>query len=313
MYPTRSDDVLRMIGERVIQTMDDTQPSRLVSLATQVPLLTVFVLAACSHLQDPDDPKGMLYTDLRDVHNPPWEELKARLAIGRNSLGPACGSTIRINRERVERGPYAGRRIPHDIRIHTPTHSAIPRKDFGTMTRWYQEDGNTQVFRMFPGDDNIRNPRAMAPRSEAFGGARWKRGDGWHEWSGRYTFIKVRSGAVFQIKHNRTYWSIQLVLQGNDDGTYDLAYQKLHDRDAKQVLAQDVVGRAVDIRVLDDGTRHRVYVNGQLRVDGEFTDRKDNETNHPRWGIYSPRSAMDREILILVTGVYVGKPREAVE
>lgn len=254
-----------------------------------------------------------LYTDLKDVPNPDWEALKSTLTIGKNSLGPALGSTIRVNRELVEQGPYAARKIPADIKIHTPTQSVIVRKDFGTMTRWYQEDGNTQIFRLFPGDDNVRNKRALAPRSEAFGGARWKRGDGWHEWSGRYTFLKARGGAVFQIKHNDTYWSIQLNLQKAEDGTFDLVYQKLHDRDARTILAKDVIGKSYDVRVLDDGTRHRVYVDGELRVDGTFTDRKDTETNHPRWGFYSPRSAMDCDILILVSGVYVGKAQGDVD
>jgi len=258
-------------------------------------------------------PPPALYTDLADVPNPAWDDLKKTLTIGQNSLGPALGSTIRVNREVVEQGPYAGREIPREISIHTPTSSVIRRPDFGTMTRWYQEDGHTQVFRMFPGDDNVRNDRGLAPRTEAFGGASWKRGDGWHEWSGRYTFVKVRGGAVFQIKHNTTYWSIQLNVVPGEDGTFDFIFQRLHDPDGKQVLARDVVGKSFEVRVLDDGTRHRVYVNGELRVDGQFTDRKDSEQNGFRWGFYSPKSAMDRDIVIFVTGVYVGQPLDPVE
>ncbi len=257
-------------------------------------------------------PAPELLTDLKDVPNPAWEELKKSLTLGKDSLGPALGSSLRVNRELVATGPYADRAIPRDITIHTPTSSLIRRADFGSMTRWYQEDGNTQIFRMFPGDDNVRNQRALAPRSEAFGGASWQRGDGWREWSGRYTFIKVRGGAVFQIKHNTTYWSMQLDIQPAADGTFNLAFQRLHDAGATQVLERDIVGKSYDVRVLDDGTRHRVYVNGVLRVDGEFTDRRDDERNHFRWGFYSPKSAMDREILILVTGVYVGVPLEPV-
>jgi hypothetical protein len=275
----------------------------------------VLLTVASAHAAPPAEARadGALYTDLQDVPNPAWEDLRKTLTVGQDSLGPALGSTLRVNRERVEQGPYAGRAIPREITIHTPTSSLIRRPDFATMTRWYQEDGHTQVFRLFPGDDNVRNQRALAPRSEAFGGAQWKRGDGWHEWSGRYTFLKVRGGAVFQIKHNTTYWSMQLNTQPADDGTFDLVFQRLHDPTARQVLARDVVGKSYDVRVLDDGTRHRVYVDGELRVDGSFTDRKDEERNHFRWGMYSPKSAMDREILILVSGVYVGKALGAVE
>ena len=162
---------------------------------------------------------------------------------------------------------------------------------------------------MFPGDDNVRNGRENAPRSEIYGLVKWKRGDGWYEWSGTYTFIKVRNGCIFQIKHNRKYWSMQLRVKENDDddGTFDLVYAKLRDPDGETILERDVVHKSIDIKVLDDGTNHMVYVNGELRVEGSMTDRSDDESNRARWGIYSPRSPMDRDILIFVTGAYVGK------
>ena len=41
-----------------------------------------------------------------------------------------------------------------------------------------------------------------------------------------------------------------------------------------------------------------------------MTDRPEGETNKARWGLYSPKAAMDRDILILVTGAYVGPAGE---
>ena len=260
------------------------------------------------------------YKDLEDRPNPDWSDLVKTLDVGENSLGPALGSTIRVHHKTVltkgggNNNAFASRDIPiiRPIGLHVPTHSNISPRFFGNVTRWYQEDGTTQIFRLFPGDDNVRNKREHAPRSEAFGLKSWRRGDGWHEWSGHYTFLKVRGGAVFQIKHNSTYWSMQLVLGENPnlEGVFDLYYQKLRDPDAKTLLLKDVVNKGVDIRVLDDGTNHKVYVDHKLVVENQMTDRRDDEDNRARWGMYTPRSAMDREILIFVTGAYVGPAQD---
>jgi len=263
-------------------------------------------------LLSPDD----FYVDMKDVMNPHWADLKANLTVGENSFGPAYGSTIHVVQSLVERGRYRDRKISEGIVLHTPTHSHISKLHQKDMTRWYQEHGamNTQIFRMLPGDDNVRNQRLHAPRVEAYSpDKKWKEGDGWHEWSARFTFVRVRAGAVFQIKHNATYWSMQLRLEKNsaniDNDTFDLVYAKLRDPDAKTVLARNVVARSgVDIKVLDNGVHHEVYVNGILKVENSMTDRGGSSAlNHARWGFYSAGSAIDREILVFVTGVYVGK------
>jgi len=247
-------------------------------------------------------------TDLKDRWNPDWPTLKEKLVIGENSFGPALGSTIDVHEGVTLKGKYASRRTAQNVALHTLTHSHIPPNKWDTMTRWYQQDGNTQIFRLFKGEDNVRNDRVNAPRSEVYGLYSWKRGDdGWHEWSGRYTFVKVRKGAIFQIKHNPTYWSMQLILQYRKwNDTFDMYYVKLHDNNAKTLLVENVEGKAVDVRVLDDGTHHKVYVHGKLMVENSMADRLDNETNRFRWGMYSAGSPMDRDILILVTGAYVG-------
>jgi hypothetical protein len=245
-------------------------------------------------------------TDMEDLDNVDWFSLKQNFPEGENSYGPAYGSTIRIAREFTEVGEYGNRKIHSPIAVHTLLNSFIGETNFSKISRWYQEDGNTQIFRLFPGEDSIRNERRNAPRTEAFGLAKWQRGDGWYEWSGRYTFLKVRPGAVLQIKHNITYWSLQLILEENENGRHDLYYVKLRNPSGKVLLMQDVEGQAVDIKVLDNGEDHKVYVNAELKVERTMDDRPREDKNHARWGLYSPTSAMDREILILVTGAYVG-------
>ena len=137
----------------------------------------------------------------------------------------------------------------------------------------------------------------------------WKRGDGWHEWSGTFTFIKLRSGCVFQLKHNVNYWSIQLCVIVQPDGSFDLSFHKLHDKSSFQILAKDVRLKPIHVRVLDDGTHHQVIINGDVKIKGQFTNRTDHEMNCPRWGFYSPRAAIDCDILLFTSNVYVGKAR----
>lgn len=198
--------------------------------------------------------------------------------------------------------------IVNNIQIHVPVHSSVGRGSFDCMTRWYQECSNTQIFRMFPNEDNMRSSRRNAPRVEAFGNTSWKKSSNtcWYQWSGLYTFVKARHGAVFQIKHSATYWSMQLVLAERSDGTLDLLYNKLRDSDARQTLVRDVQGRSCHVRVLDDGSRHKVFINEQLAVENEMSDRGDG-ANRFRWGLYSPGEPMDRDILIFVTGAQVKK------
>jgi hypothetical protein len=107
--------------------------------------------------------------------------------------------------------------IPKDIAIHTLANSVIPRKDFPKWTRWYQEDGNTQIFRLFKGEYNVRNDRKGAPRVEAFSRLKWKRGGGWHEWEGTYTIIKPPGGAIFQAKNPTLDWSVMINLSEQGD------------------------------------------------------------------------------------------------
>ena len=254
---------------------------------------------------------GALYVDHNDRVNPPWDDLKANLTIGTNTNGPAYGSTIAVNHVVINSDPtdtsVTARPIPNTMMIHTPTSTYIGRRYFHLQSRWYQEDKNTQIFRMFPGDDNVANARALSPRVEAFNNVGWRRGSGWYEFSARYTFVSLRAACVFQIKHNNDLWSMQLVVnyhQATD--TWSLVYKKLNDAAATNVVQTDILNKSFDVRVLDDGTYHKVYINNELRLQGYMARRLDTDVNKARWGFYSPGSAMDREVMLFVTGVYVG-------
>jgi len=88
-----------------------------------------------------------------------------RLPKGQNSNEGVTGRYRREQRSRRGR-PNAKRSIPQNIRIHTLGNTWIPRRDFEKWSRWYQEDGSTQVFRLFKGETNVRNDRKLAARVE---------------------------------------------------------------------------------------------------------------------------------------------------
>lgn len=270
-------------------------------------LLLANVLPSTLHVVKATADIDKFYTDLNDTENPNWYKLRSKLVVGKETLGPALGSTIKINRDETEIGEYGKRTFTEQRVIHTPTACAIFPGGFGNMTRWYQEDGNTQIFRMFPHEDNIRSNRTGAPRVEAYSKESWKRGDGWHEWSGRYTFLKARRGSIFQLKHNVSYWSMQLILSDAKNSTLDLEYVRLRPKNERIPLVMDVIGKGIDIRVLDDGDNHMVYVDGALMIESNYTDRRDDEYNHARWGPYLAPRPVDRDILIFVTGAQIQK------
>jgi len=197
-----------------------------------------------------------------------------KLPKGHNSTDGVTGSIINVNNKLVELTPEARRRIPRDIRIHTLGNSAIPRGDFAKWSRWYQEDGSTQVFRLFKGETNVRNSRANAARIEAFSNLNWKHGD-WHEWNGTYTIVKPHGAAIFQAKNN--------------------------DRRADdKVIAKKMTGKPFHIRVRDNGHDYEVFLNGKKMGEGSYA--RPEGTSNFRWGMYLGKNEVKHDAMIFVSG-----------
>ena len=231
--------------------------------------------------------------------DPAFAEVLAsgKLAKGTSSNQGVTGSVIDVNNRAVEVGPYAKRPIPKDIRIHTLGNSVIPRKDFPKWTRWYQEDGNTQVFRLFKDEENGHNDRKFAARVEAFSELKWKRGP-WHEWSGTYTIIKPHSAAIFQSKNGGVpNWAVQLNM--NEEG--DVFFSPRRKPQVK--IAEKMTGKPFHIRVRDNGHDFEVYLDGK-QVGTGFWDRSEGDTGF-RWGMYLGAQPVRHEAMIFVTGVAI--------
>ena len=230
--------------------------------------------------------------------DPTFEEVikDGKLPKGNNSKIGVIGSTINVQNKLVEVTPEAKRPIPKAIKIHTLGNSAIPRADFGKWTRWYQEDGNTQVFRLFKGETNVRNARENAARVEAFSSVSWKVGD-WHEWSGTYTIIKPHGAAIFQAKNNINDWSVQINMNSKGDVTLN------HRRAGDKVIATSMVGKPFHIRVRDNGLNYEVYLDGKKVGEGSYA-RPEGTTGF-RWGMYLGKSAVNNEAMLFVSGATV--------
>ena len=173
-----------------------------------------------------------LYNDLGDISNPTFEELlTTTIPDGETFYGPVYGSTIHVRNDLLEIGVYGNRSFEQDIKIHTLCNSVIGRSSFYKWTRWYQEDGNTQIFRLFINERNTRNDRPDAARVEAFSSYKWGPGVGpWNEWTGRHTIVKPHACAIFQAKNNINDWGIMLNM--TDTGNVILNHRR-HQDDVK--------------------------------------------------------------------------------
>jgi hypothetical protein len=227
-----------------------------------------------------------------------FEEIlqKGNLVKGSNSKVGVTGSKIEVNHALVELTPEAKRPICQNICIHTLGNSVIRRADFKKWSRWYQEDGSTQVFRLFKGETNVRNARDLAARIEAFSTLKWQRGE-WHEWSGTYTIIKPHGAAIFQVKNNINDWAVQLNMNENGD-------IKLNHRRGKDVvIAKEMTGKPFLIGMRDNGQDYEVFLNGKKVGEGSYA-RPEGFTAF-RWGMYLGANEVKHDAMIFVSGATV--------
>jgi hypothetical protein len=203
------------------------------------------------------------------------------------------GSKIKVNHALLRQSGAGRNPIPREIAIHTLCNSVIPRRDFPKWTRWYQEDGNTQVFRLFKGEHNVRNSREGAPRVEAFSKLTWQRG-AWHEWEGTYTIVKPLSCAIFQAKNPVNDWAVMINM--SDTGDVILNHRR-HQKD--KVIAKNMTGTPLHLKVRDNGHDYEVYLDGRKVGQGCY-DRPAGETGF-RWGMYRGKTAT-HDGLLFVTG-----------
>ncbi len=238
-----------------------------------------------------------LYT--QSGKDPTFAELvkRKKLPDGHSSKEGVTGSKVKVDHRQIELTPEAKRPIDSNIKLHTLVNSAIPRGDFKDWSRWYQEDGSTQVFRLFTGETNVHNARENAARVEAFSELKWGHGS-WHEWSGTYTLVKPIGSMIFQVKNDKNDWAVSLLT--NTTGSVKLNHRR---GSSDVVIANDMIGKPFHIRVRDNGNDYEVYLDGKKVGAGAYP-RPAGTTNF-RWGMYVGKNEVTQDGMIFVSGATI--------
>jgi hypothetical protein len=214
-----------------------------------------------------------------------------------DTLDGEAGTRIDVANSSLESENYGNRAFSTDNRLHTLGNSSLARANFCEWTRWYQEDGNTQIFRLFAGDENVQGdpPRELAARSEAFTPSNFgynydAANPRFRQWTGRYRIRKPQDGSIFQSKHSGSdAWSVQLQMEPNGD-----VYVEKR-RAGRTKIGTAMNGKSFDVAVLDNGLSYKVYYRegssstplgaGNLVASGTWT-RNGSGANQFRWGTY---------------------------
>jgi hypothetical protein len=152
-----------------------------------------------------------------------------------------------------------------------------------------------QIFRLFKGETNVRNTRQLAARVETYSKLSWQQGAR-HEWSGTYTIVKPEGACIFQVMNSESVWAVHL----NMDGEGNVIYDPRHDPKNKKIIATNMTGKPLFIRITDNGLDYEVYLNNQKVGSGSFP-RLEGRTNF-RWGMYKGEHPVLHDAMIFVTG-----------
>ncbi len=233
------------------------------------------------------------------------------------SKGPVLGSRIRVNHALLEKQVGKIGPIPKDIGLHTEVcGDNIHRKDFSKWTRWYQEDGNVQIFRLFKGEQNIRGgtgEKGSPGRVEAHATAITLAPGAWAEWEGTYTIVKPLGGCVFQLFHEGSLWPMHIDMTGA--GEIHFLRRRAEPGTERTIsIAANMVGKSVSVKVRANGTDFEVYKKTpldeggwKLVTKGTGPKAEGNKIQF-RWGIYSGSkkgAAIPNDGILFVTGVKI--------
>jgi hypothetical protein len=227
--------------------------------------------------------------------DPAWATIKRGLNItGENLSATVKGTKVTVNHGAVETTTIGRRSFDTGFKIHVPTSSVISYESRLKTTRWYQEDGDVQVFRLFQGDENVSSTRAGAARSEAFAANDSFKvaNNRTNVWSGHFHVAsRANEGfAIFQSKATSVSdprihgvsdaWSVLLTIDGNGR----LVINERREAD-KVVYNFDMTGRGFDAEIRDDGENYEVYIDGVKQASGRFF-RHPTLASTFRWGMY---------------------------
>ncbi|HEX8915398.1 MAG TPA: hypothetical protein VF796_23800 [Humisphaera sp.] len=281
--------------------------------------------AALAPLFAPPASAEPLYTT--EGTDPPFATVQEKSGgkVGdRFNQGGALGSRVRVDHEALQKQAGKAGPIPDAIHIHTQFSGSIPRKDFAQWTRWYQEDGNVQVFRLFKGEQNVRNgdgKDGSPGRVEAFTVPALTVAPGtWREYEATYTIVKPVAACIFQLMHagnddkgTPLLWPVHVDMGGNGEVVV-LRRRPAAGEEKRVVIAENMTGKSFSLRVRANGEAYEVYhkpATGdgpwKLAAKGTYAKAKANQISF-RWGMYcgsKKGQTVPNDGLLFVTGVAV--------
>jgi hypothetical protein len=230
--------------------------------------------------------------------------------------GPVTGSLIAVNHVLLEQQVGKPGPIPKEIGLHTQASGGISRKDFAKWTRWYQEDGNVQVFRLFKGEQNVRDGTGTAGspgRVEAYSKMLVVEPGTWREWEGTYTLVEPVGACIFQLMHAGSLWPMHIDMTAAGE-VHFLRRREAPGLERTISLAKDLAGKSIRVKVRANGTAFEVYQkdpfdNGPwtLVTKGAGPKAEDNKIQF-RWGMYGGSKkglTVPKDALLFATGVII--------
>jgi hypothetical protein len=205
------------------------------------------------------------------------------------------GTQINVDNSAIETTSTGSRSVMlnNDMKWHNPFGTTYSNP---TSTRWYQKDGNTQVFRVFPNDQNYFGSRMGAARSEAFADNHLTtvENDGkTMTFSARFHVAQHNGDKdvmLFQSKgrglntQDGTYpaWGISMWVE--KDGDIILVKRNVIFSQNEKIDTGYDVGESFNLRVTDDGFSYKAFINNVELASGTW-ERGDTPTV-ARWGAY---------------------------
>jgi autotransporter-associated beta strand protein len=268
---------------------------------------------------DPED----LYT--RTGTDPTPSELVANgsIVLGeRWSNSTVTGSQVAVNDTLLEQQTGVLGPTSSISGVHIPISGR--RSDYADITRWYQQDGNTQIFRLFQGEHNYRKGNvgedpavwyATAPpsRVEAVSPTLTVASGAWREWEGTYTIIQPLNANIFQLFHDGSdLWAFHLDMTNSGEIEF-LRRRDVADLPSRITVATNMIGKSLSIKVRANGFNYEVYRKIPL-VDNDWTlvtigSYQQSPSNKVifRWGMYpgSQAGSTTSDGMLFVSGATI--------
>ena len=182
--------------------------------------------------------------------------------------------------------PHEG--IPSPFNLFTVIDDDVERKDFNTVSKWYEESANKQIFKLFIGDEFVGERKHA--RTEAGQGLKWKEGAEWHTFEATmmpsdklhetYTIAQLFAGCCGPQLRVEVRSNGRIHVGSRSNGNIRISSDEDWANGAK----------SFKIKIRSNGKDMEVYFNDELKFTGiseESTLGNIDALYHFRWGVYS--------------------------